>query len=66
LKKGSYQGITSQAAEKLVFAAESQPQALKRGRILEDLAARLKSCPSQNLFEAEFFRSLCSDAVGGI
>jgi hypothetical protein len=58
--KDSYAGMPSglkQAAEKLVLAAESQPQAKARP-ILKGLAARLKSCPSQNLFEAEFFRSL--------
>jgi hypothetical protein len=37
---------------------KSEPQALKRRHILKDLTARLKSCPSQNLHESEFFRSL--------
>jgi hypothetical protein len=51
-------GTAKQAAEKLVVAAESQPHGAKARPILKDFAARLKSCPTQNLFEAEFFRSL--------
>jgi hypothetical protein len=37
--------------QKTTLGAKARPS-------LVDLAARLKSCPSQNLFEAEFFRSL--------
>ena len=36
----------------------SGPQALKRGQIFSDLTARLKSCPSHNPSEAEFFLRL--------
>src|SRR5579863_3221746 len=43
------------AAEKLALAAESQLPGAKARPSLRDLTARLKSCPSQNLFEAEFF-----------
>jgi len=42
-------------AEKLVEDARSLPQALKRLHIFSDLAARLKSGPSQNLREIIFF-----------
>ncbi len=38
--------------------ARSLPQALKRGQIFNDLAARLKSCPSPNRLGSEFFWSL--------
>ena len=37
---------------------KSSPQALKRQHIFSDLAARLKSGPSQSLRESQFFRSL--------
>ena len=40
------------------FWQEKATSGAKAPPILEDLAARLKSCPSQNLFVAEFFRSL--------
>src|ERR1039457_2928294 len=49
-----------QLAEKVVEGARSTPQALKRGHIFNDLTARLKSCPSQNPSESEFFRKLQS------
>jgi hypothetical protein len=45
-------------AEKLVADAKSTPQALKRGPIFNDLTARLKSCPSQDTLQPEFFRNL--------
>jgi len=45
-----------EVAEKVVQDEKSAPQALKRLRIVSDLAARLKSGPSQNLRESEFFR----------
>jgi hypothetical protein len=51
-------GTAEQAAEKVIESAKSTPQALKRGHILNDLAARVNSCPSQNPSESEFFRSL--------
>ena len=44
-------GKTRFASRKLTLGAKARP-------ILEGLAARLKSCPSQNLFETEFFSSL--------
>jgi len=40
---------------KPISAAESEPQALKRGW-LKNLTARLKSCPSQSLPGTEFFQ----------
>jgi len=46
---------TEEAAEKVGEDTESTRQALKRRHIFNDLTARLKSCPSRNLFEAEFF-----------
>jgi hypothetical protein len=51
-------GTTEQAAEKLAKRAKGSPRALKRRQIFNDLTARLKSCPSQNPLESEFFRSL--------
>jgi hypothetical protein len=45
-----------QAAERLVEDAKSLPQALKRNTF-GGLAARLKSGPSQDLRESEFFRN---------
>lgn len=62
-EKDPYQGIASQAAEKLVVDAKSPPLALKRGHIFSDLTARLKSCPSQDMLQPEFFRNLFSDAA---
>ncbi|SPE44377.1 hypothetical protein SBA7_350010 [Candidatus Sulfotelmatobacter sp. SbA7] len=47
-----------QAAEKIITSARSIPRALKRGHIFQRLTARVNSCPSQNLLELEFFRSL--------
>jgi len=47
-----------QAAEKVAEGGKSTPRALKRGHIFNDLTARLKSCPSQNPRESEFFRGL--------
>src|SRR6266849_3678893 len=40
-----------------VERAKSTPRALKRGHIFKDLTARLKSCPSQDSIESEFFHS---------
>jgi hypothetical protein len=48
-----------EVAEKVSEDTESAPQALKRRHIFNGLSARLKSCPSQNLCEAEFLPSLC-------
>jgi hypothetical protein len=47
-----------ETAEKVGEDAKGLPQALKRGQFFNDLAARLKSGPSQNLHESYFFRSL--------
>jgi hypothetical protein len=47
-----------QAAEKLISAIPSPPQALKRGHILNDLAARVKLVPFPTPFELDFFRNL--------
>ncbi len=41
-------------AEKVIGAKRSDPQALKRRHILNDLAARLKSCPSRLVYVVEF------------
>ncbi len=41
-------GTTEKAAEKSVADAKGIPQALKRGYIVNDLTARLKSCPSRS------------------
>src|SRR5712692_6170173 len=41
-----------------VERAKSTPRALKRGHIFKDLTARLKSGPSQDSLESEFFRNL--------
>jgi hypothetical protein len=46
-----------EVAEKRRQGRKSSPQALKRGHNFSDLAARLKSGPSQNLRETYFFRS---------
>jgi hypothetical protein len=51
-------GTAEEAAEKVIERAKSTPQALKRGHILNDLAARVNSCPSQNPSESEFFHKL--------
>ena len=40
------------------FGSRKPTSGAKARPTLEGLAARLKSCPSQNLFEAEFFSSL--------
>jgi len=45
-------------AEKVVEQAKSGPQALKRGHILNDLAARVKLVPFPRPFELDFFRNL--------
>jgi hypothetical protein len=42
--------------EKLTEHAKNPPQALKRGHLFYVLTARLKSCPSQNTLDPEFFR----------
>jgi len=55
-------GAAEQLAEKVVEAAKSLPQALKRLLIFNRLAARLKSGPTQNLTQSWFFRSLFSRA----
>jgi hypothetical protein len=49
-------GKTRRAREKLSSGAEAR-------HIFEDLAARVNSCPSQNLLELEFFRSLPGDGT---
>jgi hypothetical protein len=53
-----FYGTTEQAAEKLIHTAEGGPQALKRGHILNDLAARVKLVPFPRPFELDFFRNL--------
>jgi len=47
-------GTAEEVAEKVVEGAKSSPQSPRRGHIFNDLAARLKSGPSQNLRESEF------------
>jgi hypothetical protein len=44
---GGSDEVMIRVAEKVVEDAKSSPRALKRGHILNDLAARLKSGPSQ-------------------
>jgi hypothetical protein len=46
-----------EVAEKLVMEEKRVPQALKRGRIFSDLAARVL-VPFPNPFQTEFFRNL--------
>lgn len=43
-----------EVAEKVVVGEKSLPQALKRGRIFQDLAARLKSGPYQSSANQNF------------
>jgi hypothetical protein len=62
-KSDSYQGIALDVAEKVVNNAQSLPQALKRGHILNDLAARVELVPFPRPFELDFFRSIFSDAA---
>jgi hypothetical protein len=50
--------MDEQAAEEVVDGAKSTPRALKREHIIDEQAARLKSCPSPNPRESELFRSL--------
>ncbi len=45
------------------FGSRRPTSGAKARPILKDLATRLKSCPFQNLLEAEFFSSLFSDAA---
>jgi hypothetical protein len=45
------------------FGSRKPTSGAKARPILEDLTARLKSCPSPNLFEAEFSRSLLAAAL---
>jgi len=47
-----------ESAEKVVHNDKSIPQALKRGYILNDLAARVELVPFPRAFALEFFRSL--------
>ena len=51
-------GTAEQAAEKLIARAKSCPQALKRRRVLNGLAARVELVPFPEPNEKEFFRSL--------
>jgi hypothetical protein len=53
-------GRCSQAEEKVANNAQNLPQALKRGHILNDLAARVELVPFPRPFEFDFFRSLFS------
>jgi hypothetical protein len=46
------------------FRSRKPTSGAKARPILEDLVARLKSCPSQNLCEAEFFSGLPGKARG--
>jgi hypothetical protein len=41
-------GMTKQAAEKVNFAPEKEPQGLKAQSYFQRLTARLKSCPDTN------------------
>jgi hypothetical protein len=54
----AYGGTAEEAAEKVFQGEESVPQALKRGRILSDLAARVELVPFPNPLQTEFFRNL--------
>ena len=47
-----------EAAEKVFQSEESVPQALKRGHILNGLAARVELVPFPNPSRTEFFRNL--------
>jgi hypothetical protein len=51
-------GIAEEVAEKVGNNAQSLPQALKRGHVLKDLAARVELVPFPRPFELEFFRKL--------
>ncbi|MFY9841653.1 MAG: hypothetical protein ACLP0H_18615 [Terriglobales bacterium] len=51
-------GTAEEFAEEVVEGERSIPQALKRQSISNDLAARLKSCPSRNQLNPEFFSKL--------
>ena len=58
LEKDSYQGIAFTGCGKTGFGSRKPMSGAKARPILKDLAARLKSCPSQNLFPDEFSSSL--------
>jgi len=45
------------------LSARNIPQTLKRGRIVNSLTARLKSCPSHDFLNCEFFRSYLSGSL---
>jgi hypothetical protein len=57
-KKDSYQGIVSEAAEKVLDRAKSGPQALKRRFIFNGLTARVELVPFPFAMNSEFFRNL--------
>jgi hypothetical protein len=60
LRASGLKGRCSQAEEKVANNAQNLPQALKRGHILSDLAARVELVPFPRPFEFDFFRSLFS------
>jgi hypothetical protein len=49
-------GTAEEVAEKVVLDPESEPQALKRGPIFSDLAARVELVPFPKPSRQEFFR----------
>jgi hypothetical protein len=51
-------GSRAEEAAEMLVPTKNSPQALKREHRFNGLAARLKSGPSQNLRESEFFCSL--------
>ena len=55
--------MASAVMDKVVRTRKAPPQALKRLHMFSDLAARLKSGPSQNLREFECFRHHFSHAT---
>jgi hypothetical protein len=59
-------GTAEEAAEEVVEDARSLPQALKRGHSFQLFGGRLKSGPSQNLREPEFFRNHWKPCSPGI
>ena len=48
---------------KSLSAAKEYPQALKRGRIFNGLAARVNSCPSRFYLPGSFFRGLIESDI---
>jgi hypothetical protein len=58
MKKTGTHGAAEGTAEKVVAPAKSGAQALKRGPILNGLAARVELVPFPKARKLEFFRNL--------